>query len=40
MDLSFDLEWKNLTLEVKKSEFYYWKCKRQVEEKTILNDGN
>lgn len=40
MDHSLNLEWKHLNLEIKKSEFSFWKCKRHVEEKTILNDGN
>lgn len=39
MELSFNLEWKHLTLEVKKSEFSFWKCERHLEQKTILNDG-
>lgn len=39
MEHSLNLEWINLNLEIKESEFSFWKCKRQIEEKTILNDG-
>lgn len=39
MEHSLNLEWKHLNLEIKKSEFSFWKCKRQTEEKIILNDG-
>ncbi|XP_055320622.1 protein brown-like isoform X2 [Sitodiplosis mosellana] len=38
MEHSLNLEWKHLNLEIKKSEFSFWKCRRQIEEKTILND--
>lgn len=39
MEPTFHLEWKNLNIQIKKSEFNFWHCKKQYEEKTILNDG-
>lgn len=34
------LEWRNLNLIIKKREFKISKCKTQVEEKRILENGN
>lgn len=33
------LEWKNLNLSVQKSEYDFWKCKRRIEDKKILSNG-
>lgn len=34
------LEWRNLNLIIKKSDLKFSKCKRQVEERHILDNGN
>lgn len=33
------LEWRNLDLTIRKSEFSILKCRKQVEEKQILDNG-
>lgn len=38
-DETFTLEWKNLSLQTKKTTFNIWQCKSFHETKTILNDG-
>lgn len=39
MGILFNLEWKNINLQIEKSKFNLWKLKKQREEKVILNDG-
>lgn len=33
------LEWRNLNLIIEKREFNYWKCRSNIEEKRILDNG-
>lgn len=39
MGILFNLEWKNINLQIEKSKFNLWKLKKNREEKVILNDG-